>query len=138
MLVLTGCIGYQYRAVGGGVDYFIVDEAPSGPYYTAPYGTLKPYGALDYTWPGSGWSGSIGLGFGSYYGPGGFYSALYNPFVHASPWYSLPYRGYRHPYAYYFPRFYSPPPPRIVQRQPKQVRPSQHERRRDLSRYPSR
>jgi len=116
-LMLTGCIGYRYQhTLGGGVDYFIVDEVSSGPYYAAPYGTMMSYGAP---------------GFG-YYGMGGFY----RPFAPPGLWYYDPlYRGYRHPY-YYRPRLYRPPP-RVVQRLPNPpTLPSQHERRRDWSLRP--
>jgi len=116
ILMLTGCIGYQYRSIGGGVDYFIVDEVSSGLYYAAPYGATTPYGMP---------------GFG-YYGIGGFYRPLAPP----SLWYYDPlYRGYRHPY-YSRPRLYRPPP-RVVQRLPNPPPlSSQRERRRDWSLRP--
>jgi hypothetical protein len=76
--MLGGCVsGYQYRDGAG--DYYY--GQPSVEYRDYGYG---PYGGAGYGYP-SGWSGSIGYGFGGYRGYGGY-------------GYPYGYGGYGYPY----------------------------------------
>jgi len=124
VLALAGCAtGYQYRAVASGGDYYLADEVAT-PYYLAPYGTLG------YGWPG-GWYGNVGLGFGGYYGLGGFYRPYgYVP----GAWYGPPRYGYRWPY-HYRPRPRHPAPKMVERPHERRVLPPR-EHRRDGSRRP--
>jgi len=127
VLALAGCAsGYQYRAVASGGDYYLADEVAT-PYYLAPYGTLG------YGWPG-GWYGNVGLGFGSYYGLGGFYGPFYRPVYAPGAWYGLPRYGYRYPH-HYRPRPRHPGPTRVERPHERRVLPPR-EHRRDGSRRP--
>jgi len=127
VLALAGCAtGYQYRAVASGGDYYLADEVAT-PYYLAPYGTLG------YGWPG-GWYGNVGLGFGSYYGLGGFYGSFYRPVYAPGAWYGLSRYGYRYPH-HYRPRPRHPGPTRVERPHERRVLPPR-EHRRDGSRRP--
>jgi len=158
---LSGCVtGYGYHTAGidvGTADYYYDDRPASAPVYVLP-----PSGVLGYNSAG-GWYGSVGLGFGSGYGLGGYYS----------PWGTFGPRGHlnlRHGYGGYWrpPYVYRPPyhplhpvrpyPPRhhaIVTRPPKghtrrphggnrqhwnrpeQIAPGRHPQDRRLSRHGS-
>jgi len=97
---LTGCVtavpGYRYTVDVGG-DYYY-DERPA---VTTSVHVL-PTGAFGYSSPG-GWYGSVGFGFGTYYGLGGYYGPSWGAF---GPRYG--YAGYWRPPYYYTPRYARP------------------------------
>jgi len=99
-LGLSGCVttpGYRYVVDVGG-DYYY-DERPA---VASSVHILPAYGAFGYGHPG-GWYGSVGFGFGTYYGLGGYYGPLWGGF---SPYYG--YTGYWRPPYYYTPRYARP------------------------------
>jgi len=125
VVALSGCVtGYGYHAAGidaGTADYYYDAPPASAPVYVLP-----PSGMLGYSSAG-GWYGSVGLGFGSGYGLGGYYSpwGTFGPRGHLNLRYG--YGGYwRPPYAYRPPyrplhpvRPYPPRHHAIVTRPPK-------------------
>jgi len=101
VIALAGCVtapGYRYVVDVGG-DYYY-DERPA---LASSVHILPAYGAFGYGWPG-GWYGSVGFGFGTYYGLGGYYGPSWGAF---GPRYA--HAGYWRPPYYYTPRYARPP-----------------------------
>jgi len=101
---LSGCVtGYGYHTAGidVGADYYYDDPPVSAPVYILP-----PSGVLGYSRPG-GWYGAVGLGFGSGYGLGGYYSpwGAFGPRGHLNLRYG--YGGYWRPPYLYRPPYHS-------------------------------
>jgi len=98
-IALSGCVttpAYRYVVDVGG-DYYY-DERP----VVTSAVVLPAYGAFGYSSPG-GWYGSVGFGFGTYYGLGGYYGPSWGAF---GPRYG--YAGYWRPPYYYKPRYSRP------------------------------
>jgi len=98
---LTGCVtapAYRYTADVGGDYYYDERQVVATSVHVLP-----TYGAFGYGVPG-GWYGSVGFGFGTYYGLGGYYGPSWGAF---GPRYG--YVDYWRPPYYYKPRYTRPP-----------------------------